>query len=287
MRIAVLGSATSWCFADLLRAAGERIDLCAAPFSGIATEIDGRLVRVQAGGHDLTRFDGALVRTMPPGSLEQVVFRMDALASLQDAGVRVLNPPKAIEAAVDKYLALTRLQSAGLPTPRTLTCQTAEQAMAAFAQLGGDAVLKPIFGGEGRGITRLIDHALAHRAFRMLEQLGAVAYLQEFIPHAGADLRLLVVGEKVFGMRRVNPSDWRTNISLGARAEPLEVTAELAELARRAAAAVGAPVAGVDLLPATDGRLLVLEVNAVPGWRALSRVSGVDIAAEVLRLFSG
>ena len=83
-------------------------------------------------------------------------------------------------------------------------------------------------------------------------------------------------------MRRVNPDDWRTNISLGARAEPLEVTAELAQLARRAAAAVGASVAGVDLLPGRDGRLYALEVNAVPGWRALAGVTGVDVAERVL-----
>jgi ribosomal protein S6--L-glutamate ligase len=83
-------------------------------------------------------------------------------------------------------------------------------------------------------------------------------------------------------MRRVNPDDWRTNISLGARGEPLEVTAELAQLARRAAASVGATVAGVDLLPARDGRLYALEVNAVPGWRALAAVTGVDVAERVL-----
>jgi glutathione synthase/RimK-type ligase-like ATP-grasp enzyme len=83
-------------------------------------------------------------------------------------------------------------------------------------------------------------------------------------------------------MRRINPDDWRTNISRGARAEPLEVTVELAGLARCAAAAVGATVAGVDLLPGRDGRLYALEVNAVPGWRALAAATGVDVAGSVL-----
>jgi tetrahydromethanopterin:alpha-L-glutamate ligase len=83
-------------------------------------------------------------------------------------------------------------------------------------------------------------------------------------------------------MRRRNPLDWRTNISRGARAEPLEVTAELAELAHRAAAAVGAPLAGVDLLPGRDGQLYAIEVNAVPGWKALGRSLGIDVAALVL-----
>ncbi len=64
--------------------------------------------------------------------------------------------------------------------------------------------------------------------------------------------------------------------------EPAELTPQLEELARRAAAAVGAPLAGVDLLAGRDGRLYAIEVNAVPGWRALGQTLGVDIARVVL-----
>jgi ribosomal protein S6--L-glutamate ligase len=149
--------------------------------------------------------------------------------------------------------------------------------------LGGDVVVKPLFGGEGRGITRVNDAAIAQRVFRTLEQLGAVLYLQEFIPHSGCDYRVLVSGEQVLGMRRCHASDWRTNISLGATAEPLEVSAELAALARRATAAVGTSIAGVDFLPGSDGQLYAIEVNAVPGWRALARVTEVDVARQVLQ----
>ena len=85
-------------------------------------------------------------------------------------------------------------------------------------------------------------------------------------------------------MRRIHPTDWRTNVSRGATTEPLEVTPQLAEIARRSAAAVGAPLAGVDVLPARDGGLYVLEVNAVPGWRALAPTVGVDVAQLVLDL---
>jgi ribosomal protein S6--L-glutamate ligase len=83
-------------------------------------------------------------------------------------------------------------------------------------------------------------------------------------------------------MQRRNPLDWRTNVSRGAKAEPVEMTDTLAGLARSAADAVGASVAGVDLLPARDGRLMAIEVNAVPGWQALSRAHGVDVARCVL-----
>ncbi len=128
------------------------------------------------------------------------------------------------------------------------------------------------------------DEALAERAFRMLEQLGAVIYLQEFIEHEGYDLRLLVVGENTLAMRRRNPHDWRTNISRGATAEAFTPEPELIALARRAAAAIGAPVAGVDILPGRDGAHYLIEVNAVPGWQALARATGQDVARLVLDL---
>lgn len=282
MRIAVLASPESWYLKDLTRAAAGQHEIVPVAFSALTSSLIDGDARVSSDATALETMDAVIVRTMPPGSLEQVVFRMDALARLEAAGTVVMNPPKAIEAAVDKYLTTARLAAAGLTIPRTITCQTADSAMAAFSELGGDVVLKPLFGAEGRGITRLNDDALALRAFSMLEQLGAVLYLQEFVAHEGADLRLLVIGQRVFGMRRRNPLDWRTNISRGATPEPLEVTPELAAMAHRAAAAVGAPIAGVDLLPGRDGRLYAIEVNAVPGWKALARVHRIDIARLVI-----
>jgi ribosomal protein S6--L-glutamate ligase len=283
MHIAVLAARNSWYFRDLQRAAGDRVQLTAVSYRGLSSSARGDSLAVRSGGIELGRTDAVLVRSMPPGSLEQVVFRMDALAQLEAAGVAVINSAKAIETAVDKYLATCRLQQSGLLVPSTVVCQTAEEAMDAYDSLGGDVVVKPLFGGEGRGITRVTDAAVARRVFMALEQVGAVLYLQTFIPHDGVDWRLLVIGDEVFGMKRINADDWRTNISLGGRPAPLEVTVELAQTARRAAASVGASIAGIDLLPGRDGRLYALEVNAVPGWRALSHVAGVEIAERVLR----
>ena len=282
MRLAFLGSPDSWYLNDLLRAAADRHEITPLAFRDLASTLSSSGTMLSSGSCRLSEIDAVLVRTMPPGSLEQVVFRMDALARLEAAGKLVVNPARAVETAVDKYLASAKLAAAGLTIPRTVVCQTTDDAMAGFAELGGDVVLKPLFGAEGRGITRLNDEALALRAFKMLEQLGAVLYLQEFVEHEGCDLRLLVIGQRVLGMRRCNPLDWRTNVSRGAKAEPLEVTPHLAELAYRAAKAVGAPLAGVDLLPARNGELYAIEVNAVPGWKALSRALGVDVARLVL-----
>jgi tetrahydromethanopterin:alpha-L-glutamate ligase len=288
MKFAVLASPDSWYARDLTRAAGSDHELAVLPFSEVSASVPCPLspvpcsLSIHSGGRDLRQFDAVLVRTMPPGSLEQVVFRMDCLGRYEAAGGVVINPARAIEAAVDKFLTTAKLRAAGLLTPRTICCQTADDAMVAFEQLGGDVVLKPLFGSEGRGITRLNDDNLALRAFKMLTQLGAVLYLQEFISHEGHDIRLLLIGERVLAMRRVNQLDWRTNISRGATAESFTPDDSLIELARRAAAAVGAPLAGVDVLPGKDGRLYTIEVNAVPGWKGLAKALRVDVARLVL-----
>lgn len=282
MRIAVLCSPDSWYFRDLVRAAGTRHELVPLAFTQLAGSVANDGARVVSQPWDLASFDAVLVRTMPPGSLEQVVFRMDLLGRLEVSGQLVLNPPRAIEIAVDKYLATARLAAAGLPVPRTMVCQTVDEALEAFDQLGGDVVLKPLFGSEGRGITRLTDEALAQRAFQLLVSLGAVLYMQEFVEHEGCDIRLLVIGEQVLGMRRSNPHDWRTNVSRGATTEPYVPTAEQVETALRAAATAGAPLAGIDVLPARSGQQYVLEVNAVPGWKALAATLKIDVAQLVL-----
>ena len=263
MRFAILSAGSGWHVRDLERAA--------TLLSHEAVAVDFR--RVQAGlacGADsLGGFDGIVVRTMPPGSLEQVVFRMDALQQLQAAGVPVLNPPKALEACVDKYLTTARLAAAGLPVPPTVVCQDADAALAGFRALGGDVVVKPLFGSEGRGMMRIADVELAGRTFRTLERLQSVLYLQKFIDHPGWDLRVFVLdGRVVAGMRRRSKISWRTNVAQGGKGESVEVNCKEEHLALQAAQVVGAPLAGVDLLLGPDGKLVVLEVNAVPGWRA-------------------
>lgn len=282
MRFAVLAAVDSWYLRDLQRAAAGSHDVVPLDFRRLVARFDSCGARWHCGDEPLEAFDAVLVRTMPPGSLEQVVARMDFLGQYERAGGVVVNPARGVEAAVDKYLTTARLQAAGLETPHTIVCQSSDDALAAFETLGRDVVVKPMFGSEGRGITRITDGDLALRAFRMLEQLGAVIYLQQFVDHPGYDLRVLVIGPQAFGMRRCNPDDWRTNVSRGARGERFEVDDTLRDLALRAAAAVGAPLAGVDFLPSRDGKLYAIEVNAVPGWKALARAHELDVARLVL-----
>ena len=282
MHLAVLASGNSWYLNDLRRAAADRHRIDQVAFDVLRSDLYGAATQVHCQHRNLAEYSAVLVRTMPPGSLEQVVFRMDALAQLEATGTPVINSARAIESAVDKYLALAKLQAAGLPVPPTAVCQSTDDAMDGFCALGGDVVVKPLFGGEGRGICRIADPDVAFRTFKALQKIDAVLYLQQYIDHEGCDLRLFVLADKVWGIRRRNPSDWRTNVSRGATAEPLDVTIELVDIARRATRAVGAEIAGVDVLDGRDGRRWVLEVNAVPGWKALAETLDMDVAARVL-----
>jgi ribosomal protein S6--L-glutamate ligase len=209
---------------------------------------------------------------------------MDVLQRLQCRGVAVLNPPTAIETCVDKYLASARLEAADLRVPPTIVCQHADASMEAFAALGGDVVVKPLFGSEGRGMVRVSDPEMAWRIFRTLERLDCVLYLQQFIAHPGWDLRVFVLGGRVLAaMRRHAQNDWRTNVAQGGRAERMSPTKAEERLALQAAEAVGVVAAGVDLLQGPAGEHYVIEVNAVPGWRALAPVTGIDVAAALVR----
>lgn len=278
MRLAILSSGAGWHVADLARACRELGHTC--------DQLDFRRLSagVAVGPEPLAGFDAVVVRTMPPGSLEQVVFRMDLLQRVEARGVVVSNPPRCLEAAIDKYLTTARLHAAGLPVPPTVVCQDADAALEAFAALGGDVVVKPLFGSEGRGMVRVSDAEMAWRTFRTLERTGCVLYLQRLIRHPGWDLRVFVLGRRVLtAMRRYAREGWRTNVAQGGRGEAVAVRDDEAELALRAAAVLGADAAGVDLLRGPAGEWYVLEVNAVPGWRALAPVTGVDVAREIVR----
>jgi ribosomal protein S6--L-glutamate ligase len=277
MRVAVLSASPGWHVRDLCRAGS-------ALGHWISVHEFTKLADRAADRPHLSKFDAVLVRMMPAGSLEQVAFRLSVLHRLHASGVRVVNRPAALETCMDKYMMTVRLAGAGLPVPATAVCQRTTEAMAALERLGGDVVVKPLFGSEGRGIVRVSDPDLAWRTFRAVEQTRGVIYLQRFVPHHGYDLRAFVLGGRLLAaMRRTSADDWRTNVARGARAETVTLSDAQEELAVRAAAAVGADVAGVDLLPDAEGSLFVLEVNGVPGWRALSAAARVDVAAAVLR----
>lgn len=283
-RFLVLGGGEGW-HMNQLRSAAEATgcEIAVSPYETLAASIGrcGSTIATCSAG-TLGQFDAILTRTMPAASLEQITFRLATLHSLTD--VPLVNPPRALEIAIDKFATLAHVAALGYPVPETIVVQSRGEAMDAFERLGGDCVVKPIFGGEGRGVTRIADPQLAWYAFSTLEGLGAVCYLQEFVAPGGIDTRLLVIGERVIGLRRTNELDFRTNVASGALCQSIEPNDVIRELATAITRSIGLTFASVDLLDCADGSQCVLEVNAIPGWKGAQQVADTNIAAEIVHL---
>ena len=284
MKIAILGRANTWYTKALQTAFKARgVETPCFPITALVGSV-GSEVRLTVGDESLEDYQAVLVRAIPGGSLEQIIYRLDALHRLENTGVRILNSPSAIERGVDKYYTLTLMEDAGLPVPRTMVTERFDDAMAAFDELGGDVVVKPLFGSEGRGMVRVSDPDTAYRVFRALELGRYVYYLQTFVPHGCEDIRVFVVGDTAVAAMTRRGDTWKTNISKGARAEGLRLDKKLADMSVRAAKALGAEYAGVDILPIAGGGYFLIEVNTIPGWKGLKKATGFD-AAEYLADF--
>jgi RimK family alpha-L-glutamate ligase len=282
VRVAILAARQGWHTAELCRALAERgHEGRVLPYEALVGRLGGAGPALTAGGEDLAACAAVLARIIPAGSLEQVIFRVDALHALEERGVPVINSPRAIERTVDKLWTSALLEQAGLPVPETVVCEHPEDALAAFRALG-DVIVKPLFGSMGLGMVRVSDEEMAFRVFRTLETIRGVYYLQRAIAHDGCDVRAFVVGDRVVGAIERRAPGWRTNIARGGRARAITPNGPWVELALRAARAVGADYAGVDLLPAADGTVYVVEVNGIPGWRGLQQATSSDIAAAIV-----
>ena len=143
-------------------------------------------------------------------------------------------------------------------------------------------IVKPIFGSLGREIFLIDSEIQAIDYFRKCESMKRVIYQQRVVDHGGSDLRLLVVGQQVWGMRRTGPR-LITNVRQGGIGHSHQPTALERHLAIRACQCLGAEIAGVDLAyDRESGEPVILEVNSSPGWKALGQACKVDIAGEII-----
>jgi tetrahydromethanopterin:alpha-L-glutamate ligase len=282
LRIGLVVCSMDWHARALVRAIAAH-GAAAAPVMltacGVATPSPSRLM---IDGFDAGLPDAILVRDMAGGSFEAVTLRLGVLHAASEAGVLVWNDARAIERCVDKSMTSFLLARAGIPTPPAWAVESRDAAAAIVAReaAGGPLVLKPLFGSQGRGLrlVRAPDDLPAPAAVR------GVYYLQRFVGvdrDGFRDFRLLVSrGRVVAAMARHSPG-WITNVKQGGRPVAVAATAEMRDVAVCAAAAVGASFAGVDLLYDGDGRLTVLEVNSMPAWSGLQKVTSFDIAGAL------
>jgi len=211
-----------------------------------------------------------------------------ALERLAASGVTVLNGRRTLVAAHDKLMTAAALFEARVPHPRTVHVASWKP----LPELEPPLVLKPRFGSWGEDVIRCDDDESIERALRELDErpwfhaTGAVA--QKLVAPRGYDLRLVVAAGRVVGaVRRVAaPGEWRTNVALGARREPVVPPPEACEVALHAARAVEGALVGIDLLPADLGTWVVLEVNGAVDFNSTYTL-GDDVFLDAVSALRG
>jgi ribosomal protein S6--L-glutamate ligase len=207
------------------------------------------------------------------------------LRQLEMMGSYTPNPSDAILRARDKLRAHQLLAAQGIGMPITVFGDNPDDTVDLLSMLGPPPhVIKLNEGTQGAGVMLTEKPSASRSVIEALRGLYANFVVQEFIAEAqGADLRCFVVGDRVVAsMRRQAPEgDFRSNLHRGGTAEPVEASPGEKDVAVRAARSLGLNVAGVDLIRAQRGPL-VLEVNSTPGLEGIEQVCTEDVAGAII-----
>ena len=250
--------------------------------------LDAVLVAAQEALQLLGSGDVAIGRLDVLRTLDGVEPGLLSLLRLERRGVCVLNRAASLIAVHDKLRTAQCLEDAGIPHPHA-TCVRAGRSA---SELQTPLVVKPRFGSWGRDVVLCRDAVELERCLERVSEKSWFrrhgALVQKLVPPQGYDLRLIVAGgEVVGGSERVAvEGDWRTNVSLGGTLRRADVSREAGSLAVAAAAAVGADLVGVDLLPIEGDRYVVLELNGAVDFDERYSLGAGDVFVEAARALS-
>lgn len=215
---------------------------------------------------------------------------------LKQQGIPVFNDPEVIETCDNKANQYIELAKHNIPMPKTIVAPKVYPSFSIEDSGYYEKVLEelglPMIIKEGRGSFGMKVYLIETKeAFdEKVRELEGVDYVfQEFIATSkGRDIRVNIVGEKVIAaMYRHSETDFRANITNGGTAEIIELTEAQEKLAVKAAKAVGAEFAGVDLLFGDHEEPIVCEVNAAAHIRNILNVTGINVADAMIDYIIG
>lgn len=199
--------------------------------------------------------------------------------------IPTLNSSQAVDICDDKVMMSAALAAAGVPTLRTAVAFSIESALQIGETFGYPLIVKPVSGSWGRLLAKANSPESLRTLLEQKQQLGThhhgVFYLQEYVTKPGRDIRAFVVGGEVIAASYRNAEHWITNVARGAVSTVCPVTAEIEGMSRDAAQAVGAEIAGVDLVETPEG-LKIIEVNSGAEFKGLRSTTAVPIAAVIV-----
>ncbi len=185
----------------------------------------------------------------------------------------------------DKLRSMQLLARAGVGIPKTVfASQTAEAAETLELVGGAPVIVKLLESTQGKGVVLAETKKAAKSVIEAFNSINASVILQEFIEEAdGADIRVIVVGDKIVGamMRKGQEGEFRSNLHRGGESVPVELSKKEQNMALKAASTLGLSIAGVDLIRSKRGPL-VLEVNSSPGLEGIEKQTKEDIAGKMI-----
>ncbi|MDK9586173.1 30S ribosomal protein S6--L-glutamate ligase [Lelliottia wanjuensis] len=232
-------------------------------------------------GRHLPHFDAVIPRI---GS--QITFYgTAALRQFEMLGSYPLNESVAITRARDKLRSLQLLARQGIDLPITGIAHSPDDTSDLIDMVGGaPLVVKLVEGTQGIGVVLAETRQAAESVIDAFRGLNAHILVQEYIEEAkGHDIRCLVVGDEVVAAieRQAKDGDFRSNLHRGGVARIATISDREREIAIKAAQTLGLDIAGVDILRANRGPL-VMEVNASPGLEGIEKTTGIDIAGKMI-----
>lgn len=236
-------------------------------------------------GERTLRGDVALIRA---------ISQTNALLSselMSHMGLRCVNPPEVLRVCGNKLATSMKLSESGIPTPRTAVAFSLEGALRAARGIGFPVVVKPVNGSWGRLVSLARDEEELRAIIEHREAMGSphyrIHYVQEYIRKPGRDIRAYGNEERFLTAIYRISDHWITNTARGGRAEPVEANSELEEIVVRTCRALGGGFLGVDIVEDEERGFLVIEANATTEFKNAARVTGVDIAGEIVRYALG
>jgi ribosomal protein S6--L-glutamate ligase len=232
-------------------------------------------------GETLTGYDAVIPRI--GASITQ--YGLAVLRQFEMMGVWSLNESVAIGRSRDKLRSMQIFAKHGLGLPVTAFAHDPKQTEEVMKIVGGaPVVIKLTEGTQGIGVVLGETDKSAKSVIEAFRGVNVNILVQEFIKEAGSsDLRIFVVGGKVVAsmMRTGAPDDFRSNLHRGGSAKSIKITPEERSTAVRAAKVMGLNVAGVDLLRANHGPV-IMEVNSSPGLEGIENATGVKVADKII-----
>ena len=210
---------------------------------------------------------------------------------LELCGYNVINSSRIGEICGNKLLTSMILKKNDIPTPKSYFSFNSDSAFNFINTIDFDQnplVFKPVIGSWGRGVFPVRNKEIGKIIVEMRQEstspFSSIFYFQELIHRPPRDIRCIVVGEKLIAAvyRYSSVDEWRTNVAKGGKAELIEVTSELEELALKAARAVGTGVLGIDMMEDEKRGLVVHEINNTVEFRGASLATGIDIADMII-----